>query len=77
MCKTYELFAELGMKSVCEDPSKVTPEELAKLVKNAPKGSLVPYYLGGPNTPALYNGVQYIGDNPTANAFGIKNIPEQ
>jgi hypothetical protein len=65
------------MYPVSKDPAKEDPEVLKELVKNAPLASLIPYYLVGVNTPALYNGHRYIGDKPSANAFGIKDIPEQ
>ena len=68
------------MHHACPDPAKKDPEVLKKLVKHAPLASLIPYYLVGVNTPNLYNGHRYIGEtgkHPSADAFGIKDIPEQ
>ena len=65
------------MLPVSKDPSKEDPEVLKQRGKTAPRASLIPYSLSGGPTPALDNGNRYVGKKPSANAFGIKDIPEQ
>ncbi|KAK3392714.1 hypothetical protein B0H63DRAFT_530140 [Podospora didyma] len=59
--RTFSLFKEVGMEKAPDH--KVRPPK---------KGELIPYFLDGSNTPALYNGIQKVPQPPRSNPDGPK-----
>ena len=59
--RTFSLFKEVGMEKAPD--RKVRPPL---------KGELIPYFLDGPNTPALYNGIHKVAQPPKGNPDGPK-----